>query len=127
MQTKWVHLSLGILMIIFGVLQYNDPDFWLWGPVYFIPGIIALLHMKRNVKGIILKLLSGLYLLYLIFYIPDVIAWIAGGMDNIAGSMKAEEPHIELTREFFGLVICLAILLFYYKHSKEQGTKILNL
>jgi hypothetical protein len=59
----------------------------------------------------------------MISYIPDIIDWINGGMDNIAGSMKAEEPHIELAREFFGIVICLSVIVIYYFKNKFKITE----
>ena len=39
---------------------------------------------------------------------------------NIAGTMKAEQPWIEETREFFGLLIIIVILLTDYFYSKKD-------
>jgi hypothetical protein len=37
--------------------------------------------------------------------------------ENIADTMKAEQPWIEETREFFGLVILIAVLLIDYFYA----------
>ena len=42
---------------------------------------------------------------------------------NIAGTMKAEKPWIEETREFFGLVILIAVLLIDYFYAKRRVKK----
>jgi hypothetical protein len=44
--------------------------------------------------------------------LPDFINWVKMGAPTITGSMKAESPFVELTREFLGLVICFAGLSF---------------
>jgi hypothetical protein len=40
---------------------------------------------------------------------------------NIAGSMKAEKPWIEDTREFFGLMIMIIVLLIDYFYSRKKN------
>ena len=55
-----------------------------------------------------------------ITFIPDFIDWIDKGAPSIASEMKATEPHIELVREFGGLLICLAALLFLLFQQKKK-------
>jgi len=43
---------------------------------------------------------------------------------NIAGTMKAEKPWIEETREFFGLLILIVVLLIDYFYAKRKMKKI---
>jgi hypothetical protein len=43
---------------------------------------------------------------------------------NIAVTMKAEQPWIEETREFFGLIILIAVLLIDYFYQKRNAGKI---
>jgi hypothetical protein len=40
---------------------------------------------------------------------------------NIAGTMKAEQPWIEETREFFGLVILIVVLFIDYLCAKRKA------
>ena len=118
--SKWLHYVIIFIFILFGAIQFNDPDFWLWTPVYWIISVVSIMYLKNRLTSNVLLTLLVIYSLFTISYIPDIIDWVQGGMDNIAGSMKAEEPHIELTREFFGLIICLIPLIFYHQKIKSK-------
>jgi hypothetical protein len=50
--------------------------------------------------------------------LPEFINWLQMGMPNIAESMKTEEPHIEYTREFLGLALCITALAFNWRKSR---------
>jgi hypothetical protein len=43
--------------------------------------------------------------------LPGFINWLRMGMPTITGSMKAEEEHIEVVREFLGLFLALLAML----------------
>lgn len=115
-----IHYIVAIIYIIFGVLNFNDPDFYIWGPIYIATAAIPILYLWNRLSSSILWLWMGITGIYLITYVPDIIHWINEGMPNIAGSMKATEPHIELTREFFGLLLCFIIPLIYYFLLKKK-------
>lgn len=51
--------------------------------------------------------------------IPDFISWIQDGMPSITESMKAEKKHIELTREFLGLLLILGVLIFHFVQGRK--------
>ena len=61
----------------------------------------------------------AILIIYACILIPEIINWISMGMPSIVSEMKAEEPHIEYTREFLGLVISLLSLHFLYKKNKK--------
>ena len=54
--------------------------------------------------------------------VPAFVDWIRSGMPSITGQMKAESPFIEVVREFLGLTIALAIMiyLFFYDRSGRK-------
>jgi hypothetical protein len=57
----------------------------------------------------------GTYASYLIFTKDGVIDWIKFHQaENIAATMKAGLPWIELAREFFGLIILILVMLVNY-------------
>lgn len=121
MQLNWIHYSLACLFFLFGIVQYNDPDFYIWIPAYFIIGLVPILYARYAFPENIVILLLLIYLVWLGFYLPDIIEWIDKGMPTITGSMKAESPFIELAREFFGLllgVITMACYLYLFKKKK---------
>lgn len=107
-------------MIVFGAVQYNDPDYLIWMPIYFAAATLPILYMLRKLwKPIpLVMMIAGMF--FLMTYLPSFIEWISGGMPNIAGSMKAESPYIELVREFFGLLICVAVAMRYYILARRK-------
>jgi hypothetical protein len=63
------------------------------------------------------------YALFLFFAKDGVLEWITKyHAEDIAATMKAEKPWIEDTREFFGLVILIVVLLinFFYGRKKSH-------
>ncbi|WP_276361768.1 transmembrane 220 family protein [Daejeonella sp. H1SJ63] len=113
-----------ILFIISAGLQYNDPDPLLWIPIYLFGAFISYsaisnkYYTSLTLSGIMLFLV---YAIYLFFDKYGVLAWVTEhDAENIAGSMKASAPWIEETREFFGLLILISVLLLNYYYSRKQ-------
>jgi hypothetical protein len=126
MLAKFVNIILAVLFAVAAVLQYNDPDPWVWIPIYLFAAIMcaqaARLHFypRLYVAGIIIL---SLYAAYLFFADEGVLDWIGKhNSDNIAETMKATKPWIEQTREFFGvLIIIVALLLnYYFSHRNKE-------
>jgi len=44
---RYVHVVLGLLMISFAAVQYNDPDTLVWATIYLIPAAWSLLVAFR--------------------------------------------------------------------------------
>ena len=114
-----------VLFLIFAGLQYNDPDPYIWIPIYLYGAILCWLafrnqyYPKAYVAGIII--FAG-YALYFFFTENGVLDWIQKhNAENIAASMKASTPWIEDTREFFGLVILIVVLLVNLIYAKRKG------
>ena len=64
------------------------------------------------------------YAVYKFFDQNGVWDWITKHNEaNIANTMKAEQPWIEETREFFGLVILIVVLLIDYIYAKRKQRK----
>jgi phage-related holin len=59
-----------------------------------------------------------------VFDTNGLIDWLTKhNAQNIAETMKAEKPWIEETREFFGLVILIIVLLIDYIYAKKKNKK----
>ena len=116
------------VFILFAALQYNDPDPYLWMPIYLYTAIFCWLAFRNKfyttayLVGIIAY--AG-YALYKVFDANGLIDWATKhDAENIAETMKAEKPWIEESREFFGLVILIVVLLinyFYAKHKMKRA------
>jgi len=61
------------------------------------------------------------YAIYLIVTADGVYDWITEHhAQNIASEMKADQPWIEQTREFFGLVILIVVLTIDYNYGMKK-------
>lgn len=112
------------LFVVSAVLQYNDPDPWLWIPIYMFAAVLCWLaargkfYPKLYASGM---LVFGIYAIYLMFTDDGVLDWLnEHDAENIAQSMKATKPWIEDTREFFGLLIIIFALLVNQLASKKR-------
>ncbi len=113
-----------VLFIVSAGLQYNDPDPALWILIYLFGVMICFFAIrKKNYPHLTLTgvTLLFMYAAYLFFDKDGVLSWLTEHQaENIAGSMKASSPWIEETREFFGLLILISVLLINYRTSKKE-------
>ncbi|HEY5367751.1 MAG TPA: transmembrane 220 family protein [Hanamia sp.] len=103
------------IFIIFAVLQYNDPDPYVWMPIYLYAAFLcyrALQHQYSKplyIMGLVAYISYGAWLF---FDKVGVLDWMQEHQsESIVQSMQATKPWIEETREFFGLVIVIVVLL----------------
>jgi len=121
---KIFNLVFCIIFILFAALQYNDPDPYIWIPIYGYAAVLCWFAFKGKYYpraytiGITVFLA---YALFLVFTKNGVIEWATEHhAENLVQTMKAEKPWIEDTREFGGLVILIAVLLTNYLHSRKK-------
>lgn len=102
------------LFVLFAALQLNDPDPWIWIPLYLFSAALCGLRYLGKAKVGLEYTAILIYLAYavvLIFTQHGVIDWYeAHNAENLVQSMKATKPWIENTREFGGLLIMIVIL-----------------
>lgn len=121
---KIFNLVFAILFVICAGLQYNDPDPWLWIPIYLYGAILCGFAFRNRYYTTAMLLgitVYALYAMYLFFTDDGVVDWVTKHQaENIAGSMKASNPWIEDTREFFGLCILSFVLLMDLLYAKRK-------
>lgn len=112
------------LFLVAAILQYNDPDPYLWIPIYLFGAVLCFLaargrfHPKAYLAGIILY---SAYAAYLFFTTDGVLDWMQQhDSENIAQTMKATKPWIEDTREFFGLLLLITAMAINLAASKRR-------
>lgn len=124
---KIFNLVFCILFIISAGLQYNDPDPVLWIPIYLFGAFISYAALRNQFYPSLTLVGISLFVLYAIYLFFDkygVLTWVTQhDAENIAESMKATKPWIEETREFFGLVILITVLLINFLSFKKSTTK----
>jgi len=105
---KIVNWTLAVVFALFAIVQYNDPDPIPWILLY--AGVSA--HFAMAALGKMYRPAVWLWLIASAIWaaklVPDFINWIQMGEPSIVETMKAEQPWIELTREFLGLVLAAA-------------------
>lgn len=122
---KAFNLLFFVICLLSAGLQYNDPDPYLWIPIYMYTGVLCWLAFRQ-------KFYPGAYLFGIIAYVgyaiflfftkDGVLDWANDHQaENIAQTMKATKPWIEDTREFFGLLIITFALLVNYIYTKRRA------
>jgi FtsH-binding integral membrane protein len=104
-----------IVFIFSAALQYNDPDPYIWMPIYLFGAYLCYqaIYKKYNPTLYFIGLVVYIgYAAYLFFDKQGVLNWAEEhGAENIVQTMKATKPWIEETREFGGLLILIVVLL----------------
>lgn len=120
---KLFNLICFLLFVLFAALHYNDPDPYIWIPIYLYAAFFCWLAFRNKfyLEAYLIGItLYGVYALYLFLVNDGVLDWLRKHhAENIAGSMESEKPWIEMTREFFGLIILIIVLGFNYLHVKK--------
>ena len=116
---KTINYILFVVFVIFAILQLNDPDGWLWFAIYFIVAIICLFQNFRTIsKSLLLIVIIGL-LAYAAFHISLFIDYLqTEHKEEIFGAMVYEKPYLEGTREFIGLLMAAAAMIYLLKSKK---------
>ena len=120
---KIFNLFLSALFVFSAALQFNDPDPLLWIGLYISVAVICAFAAfgKYNRWATLLVMAACIYELYLL--VPDFTQWINEGMPSITETMKASTPHVEFVREFLGVAIMLAALIFQYARGRLQSMR----
>ena len=104
---RYVHIVLGLLMIAFAAVQYNDPDTLVWATIYLIPAVWALLAAFRPS---VVRSSAARSLLWL-----SALAGLAGVVyywPAMPGFWHKEVWWVEETaREGMGMMIAFAVLV----------------
>src|SRR5688572_14577395 len=112
---KFLNLFFILLFGLSAALQYNDPDPYIWIPIYLYGAWLCYLSIKGkyNPKLYVAGLIVYIgYAVFLFFDKTGVMSWATEHQaENIVQSMKATKPWIEETREFFGLLLLMFALV----------------
>ena len=101
--------------VLSAALQYNDPDPYIWMPIYLYGAFLCFRAIQKNYNPMLY--VAGLivycgYAIYLFFDRAGVLSWVTEhGSESLVQSMKATKPWIEETREFGGLLILIVALV----------------
>ncbi len=130
---KPINLLFIVVFVLSAALQYNDPDPYVWMPIYLYAAFICYQAMRKKYNPVLYIVGFAIYISYAIYLLvthDGVLSWVnEHNAENIAASMKATTPWIEDTREFFGLLILIFALLLnmiWFKKNKRTDRSILQ-
>ncbi len=123
---KIVNVFFLVLFVVAAGLQYNDPDPYAWVPIYLYAAWLCFLALRKKFPALLYFIgiaACSVFAVFLFFGTNGVLSWLTRHKaENIAQSMKATRPWIEETREFFGLLIIIAVLVANLAWMKKLKT-----
>jgi hypothetical protein len=116
---KALNWILAVLFTLFAAVQHNDPDPLGWIAVYGAVAVLCGLAALGRAPRWALIAVAIAVIIWMAILAPGMLDWARMGFPDIAGSMKAEEPHIEVVREFLGLFLALLALLHLLRLPRQ--------
>jgi Transmembrane family 220, helix len=117
---KFSYILLALVFALFAYLNLNDPDPLQWLSAYggtaVLFGLAAAERADRRFSGGLAIALA----IWMLTMTGGMIDWMNAGFPSIAEEMQATAPHIEVVREFLGLLIAvLALVGLWWSTPKE--------
>tara|TARA_B100000809_G_scaffold49995_2_gene44977 strand:- start:2921 stop:3316 length:396 start_codon:yes stop_codon:yes gene_type:complete len=116
-----INVILCVLFALFAFVQLNDPDPVKWVVIYASASIVSLLSNYIVLpKAFIYAVVIG-YLIFAGVHLSYFLDWLGiEEKSELFGKMVYEKPHLEGTREFLGLLIAAAGVLFQLRNTNKQ-------
>jgi len=113
-----------VYFVFCAALQYNDPDPYLWIPLYLYAAYLCYRAVQKKYDPLLYYIGLAVYIIYAVYLFFDrtgVLNWQTEHHgESLVQSMKATKPWIEEAREFFGLVIVIVVLLINMRWLKRR-------
>ncbi|HEY8398832.1 MAG TPA: transmembrane 220 family protein [Flavihumibacter sp.] len=122
---KILNYIFAILFVISAALQWNDPDPYIWVPLYLLGAWLCWIAIKKKfppVWYLVAAIIYAGYAIYLFIAPEGVISWVKEHeAESLVQSMKATKPWIEQSREFGGLLILLVSLALNWFITRRRS------
>lgn len=99
-------ILMAAVFVLFAAFQYNDPDPYLWIPIYLYPALLSVMYYRGQVSRTLLLVSAAVFLAGAIYLWPQ--HW--EGVELKSG-MKT--MNIELGRESLGMGMVFVTLVIY--------------
>ena len=121
---KIFNVVFAVLFLICAGLQWNDPDPYLWMPLYLL-SVLSCAYAFKDISAKRLNMFNiavySPYALYNFVVEDGVLSWATThNFDSLTQSMMASTPWIENTREFGGLIIMIVVCAINLYVSRQQ-------
>lgn len=95
-----LHAVLCFILLLFAAAQYNDPDWYYWGPVYLVAAYWSYLGARAPERLVSWPLAR--------YGAPISVGLFLIGFAWLAPTIDANWIHVEEAREALGYLICAA-------------------
>ena len=102
---KFLGWLFAVLFSVSAVLQYNDPDPYLWIFVYGVATLVSVGFVYNRISYIMLLLLGVIYIIGFLYLFPEKFEGFTLGQGDI--------KNIEEARESFGLLIMAIVMIAF--------------
>ena len=105
-------------------VQYNDPDPLHWMLLYFLSAILCAIALFHRTPVPAIYITAGMAITEMAITAGGFVDWLRFGNENVlTAQMTAAKPYIELTREFFGAAISLAVMLLLARLGRKNASR----
>lgn len=111
---KAIHLFFAALFALFAYFNLNDPDPLAWVSAYGITALLFVIAAFGRSQRTAIGGIALILFLWMCTMFPGMVDWFQLGMPSITGEMKATDIHVEVVREFLGLLIAVVALVVLY-------------
>ena len=119
---KIVDVIFVLLFVVFAALQVNDPDPWIWVPLYGAAALVPGLALFNRNNLVLTLMVMGACAIGMIVYVPGFYQFLTQGQGHsMMEEMSDAYPFIEETREFLGLLIAEVVLAYYAFRARRAS------
>jgi hypothetical protein len=118
---KILNIILAIMFLGFALLQFNDPDPFVWTLIYFTMTVVCASAAFNKYYPPLMAIQGTVYIIYIGLLWSGVNDWIRSPDRSLLFNdlAKMQYPYIEETREVLGLLICLSVLGMLWVRSRK--------
>lgn len=111
---RMLNSCLCAILLLFALLQYNDPDWYYWGPVYLLAAGWSYLAAREPQRFQAWPPAR--------YGAPVSVVLFLIGFASLASTIGSNWIHVEEAREAFGYLICAATTTLAILTSRQRST-----
>ncbi len=118
---RFLPLLLGLAMLVFALLQINDPDPLIWVTYYAAIACACTIAAYRLLPRVVFLALAAITATGVVLTLPGFIDWLLNRpTSDLWAPMSASRMYIEHSRELLGLLIAGGFLVMADRLSGRQ-------
>jgi hypothetical protein len=106
---------------LFALVQLNDPDPYVWFAIYILVALALIASIFVSLPMWAIYMAAAGLILYAGFHASYFMEWLSS--DNpgeLFGEMSEDKYYLEGTREFLGLLIALAAVVYLVAQNRDK-------